>query len=262
MTSVADAPSDSCDEFPAVTLPRPVEVSKTGRNFRRPSSVVSARLHSSRSSHAFFLSDLLSGRLVQHGASDAHGSNLAAEEAFVLRSRDALLTDECEFVLGVTRNAVSLRHDFRCFAHRHIQAGILLLHPRIGGAVAHHHRDRFNAAAEDRVSAFLHDHVRGLHDRLQARVAESVHREAGRGDRQSGAKRRHACDVVPLRAMRLAAAEDHVLDYRRIELRHFAQDIGNAMTGEIIGTGHVERPAVCLRQRRAAAGDHDGFSHG
>ena len=48
ITSVADAPSESCDELPAVTLPLPLVVSKTGGSFASPSSVVSARLHSSR----------------------------------------------------------------------------------------------------------------------------------------------------------------------------------------------------------------------
>ena len=137
-----------------------------------------------------------------------------------------------------------------------------MLDPRIGGAVAHHHRDRFDAAADNGLGTLLHDHVRGLHDRLQPRVAESVHRQARRGDRQSGAKRRNPCDVVALRPMRLAASKDDVLYERWIELRHFAQDIGNAMAGEIIRTGHVEGPAVCLGQRRAAARNNDGLSHG
>ena len=46
--SVAEAPSDSCDEFPAVTVPCPLSLSKYGFRDRSPSKVVSERLHSSR----------------------------------------------------------------------------------------------------------------------------------------------------------------------------------------------------------------------
>ncbi len=85
MTSVADAPSDSCDELPAVTMPWPLFVSNTGGSFFSPSSVVSARLHSSRSTCAVFLADLLAGLLVENRARDVHRRELAGEEAVLLR---------------------------------------------------------------------------------------------------------------------------------------------------------------------------------
>ena len=44
--STADAPSENCEELPAVTLPPSLNA---GGSFLRPSSVVSGRLHSSRS---------------------------------------------------------------------------------------------------------------------------------------------------------------------------------------------------------------------
>ena len=47
ITSVADAPSESCDELPAVTLPAPLDGSKYGFTSASPSNVVSGRLHSS-----------------------------------------------------------------------------------------------------------------------------------------------------------------------------------------------------------------------
>jgi len=49
ITSVADAPSDNWEELPAVTVPWPLSVSKTGDNLASPSALVSGRLHSSRS---------------------------------------------------------------------------------------------------------------------------------------------------------------------------------------------------------------------
>jgi alkylation response protein AidB-like acyl-CoA dehydrogenase len=49
ISSVAEAPSESCDELPAVTEPWPLVGSKCGLSASRPSSVVSGRLHSSLS---------------------------------------------------------------------------------------------------------------------------------------------------------------------------------------------------------------------
>src|SRR5439155_654828 len=49
MSSVAEAPSESCEELPAVTVPWPLFGSKYGLSASSPSSVVSGRLHSSRS---------------------------------------------------------------------------------------------------------------------------------------------------------------------------------------------------------------------
>jgi hypothetical protein len=60
--------------------------------------------------------------------------------------------------------------------------------------------------------------------------------------------------------VRLAAAEDHVLDLRRGELRHLAQDVPDAVGGQVVRSRQVERPAMGLGQGRPAAGDHDGFS--
>src|ERR1051325_11711431 len=51
ITRHAEAPSESCDELPAVTEPWPLFVSNTGGSFSRPSSLVSGRLHSSLSTY-------------------------------------------------------------------------------------------------------------------------------------------------------------------------------------------------------------------
>jgi len=47
ITKVTDAPSDNCEEFPAVT--EPFSGSKTGFKDAKPSRVVSGLLHSSLS---------------------------------------------------------------------------------------------------------------------------------------------------------------------------------------------------------------------
>ena len=84
---------------------------------------------------------------------------------------------------------------------------------------------------------------------------------AGHRHRQPGADRRDARDVVPLRALGEAAAEDDVLDLGRIELRHFPQHVGDAVCGQVVGPGQVERTAKRLRQRRPRTGDDNGLAH-
>ena len=57
MSSVAEAPSESCEALPAVTVPWPLFGSKYGFSASKPSSVVSGRLHSSLSQQVLFLAD-------------------------------------------------------------------------------------------------------------------------------------------------------------------------------------------------------------
>jgi hypothetical protein len=67
---------------------------------------------------------------------------------------------------------------------------------------------------------------------------------------------------MPLGAMRLPAAEDDVLHLLGIELWHLAERVLDAVGGEVGRQRHVERAALRLRERRARAGDDDGFPHG
>ena len=68
ISSATDAPSESCDELPAVTVPWPLFGSKYGLSDRSPSIVVSGRLHSSVSIGVLFLADDLAGLLVENAA--------------------------------------------------------------------------------------------------------------------------------------------------------------------------------------------------
>ena len=94
ISSVAEAPSESCDELPAVTEPWPLVGSKCGLSASRPSSVVSGRLHSSLSATDFFLADHLIRLLVQHGLGHLDGRNLFVEKAFLLGAGGALLAEQ------------------------------------------------------------------------------------------------------------------------------------------------------------------------
>ena len=105
------------------------------------------------------------------------------------------------------------------------------------------------------------DHVRGLDDSLQTRIAEPIDRDARRGDRQAGPQRRDACDVVALGAVRLTAAQHDFFDLGWIQLRGFGEDVLDGVPGEIVGAREVERSAARLGQRRTTAGNDDGFAH-
>src|SRR3989454_10990188 len=69
-------------------------------------------------------------------------------------------------------------------------------------------RSRLDAAADHDVGAVVDDVVGRDRDRLEPRGAEAVHREATDAHREPGADRRDARDVVALRAVGLAAAEN------------------------------------------------------
>jgi len=79
---------------------------------------------------------------------------------------------------------------------------------------------------------------------------------------ESGANQRHTRHVAALRAVGLGAAENDVLDLGGIEPGDLAQDVLDAMSGQIVRPGHVERPAERLGERGARAGDDDSLSHG
>ena len=99
MTSVADAPSESCEELPAVTLPWPLVGSNTGGNFRQPverrvGPVALVGRHRHVSSPIF-----VAGLLVEHGARDVDRRELVVEEAFGLCPRRPLLAEQRVLVL-------------------------------------------------------------------------------------------------------------------------------------------------------------------
>jgi hypothetical protein len=73
-----------------------------------------------------------------------------------------------------------------------------------------------------------------------ARGAEAVDGGAGHARRAAGAEGSHPRDVVALRAVGLAAAQDHVLDFAFVELRDLAERVLDAVSGEVVRPGHVE----------------------
>ena len=100
MSSVAEAPSESWEEFPAVTEPWPLLGSKCGlerqQSFERGVGTVALVAVTAD----FFGADYFAGLLVEHGFGDFHGSDFAGEETFLLGAGGALLADQGVFVLG------------------------------------------------------------------------------------------------------------------------------------------------------------------
>src|SRR5262249_43399646 len=90
-----------------------------------------------------------------------------------------------------------------------------------------------------------------------ARAAEAVDGDARDRDRQAGAHRGKARDVLARGALGHGATEDHVLDLARLDagardrlLDHVAAEHGAA--------GGVERAAIGLTDRRAASRTNGG----
>ena len=185
----------------------------------------------------------VAGLFVEHGFGDFHGSDFAGEKAFLLGAGGALLADQRIFVLGAAADLVAFGDDLGGFSHHHVDAGIFLLERRAGIVIANDQADGFHAAADGGFGAFSNNLVRGHGDGLQPGGAEAVHGDGGRRNRETGEQRRHARDVVALHSVRLSAAENHVFDFGGIELRSLAQDVLDAMGGQIFGPRHVERAA-------------------
>jgi hypothetical protein len=75
---------------------------------------------------------------------------------------------------------------------------------------------------------------------LQTGRAKSIHGYRRNRHRQTCANRRDPSDVVTGHAVRLATAQDYVFNFSRIELRSLAQNVIEAMRGQVIGPREIE----------------------
>ncbi len=83
---------------------------------------------------------------------------------------------------------------------------------------------------------------------------------AGDRNRQPGADRRLAGDVVAGRALLQRGAEHDVLDLARIDAGA-AHRLGNDVAGQHLRLGVVEGAAIGLADRGPRGRDDDGFAH-
>ena len=265
-TSTAEAPSLMPDEFPAVT--EPPSGRNAGRSFASASRLVSARGCSSRATDdrvAAPLRDL-----------DRH--DLPVEPAGLDRRDRALLALEREGVLALAAHAPALGDVLRGLAHgiRVVALGQPRVHEapaerRVGelaraavpGALgleldvrgAGH---RLDAAADEDVAVADRDRVRRGVDRLEPRPAQPVDRQPAHLDREVGEQQGHPRDVAVVLAGLVGAAQDHVLDERRVDagaVDDRAQDDGR----EVVRADARERAAVAA-DRRADGLDDPGLA--
>src|SRR5271155_4670185 len=160
-----------------------------------------------------FFADDFASFLVEYAAGDLHGSDFGVEETLLLGASGALLAEEGVFVLSFAANFVALGDDFGGVAHDHVDAGHFFEQEGMRIIVAGEHGDAFHAAADGGVYSFVDDLVSGDGDRLQAAGAETIDGGAGYAGGEAGEHGGGAADVLALRAVGLAAAEDYVFDF-------------------------------------------------
>ena len=186
---MALAPSDICEALPAVTAALAavgIEIRlERQQAFERRVGPVALVL----GDRVLFLADDLAGLLVEDAARDLHRRQLFVEEALGLGPGRALLAGQRVFVLRLAADLVALGHDFGRVAHHHVDAGLVLLDPRVRLAAAAGDRgDALDAAADGHVDSFVDDLMRGQRDGLQARRAKAIDRGAGHASPASPAR--------------------------------------------------------------------------
>ena len=96
---------------------------------------------------------------------------------------------------------------------------------------------RLDAAADEHVAVADGDRVRRRVDRLEAGAAQPVDGQAADLDREAGQQQRHPRDVAVVLAGLVGAAEDDVLDERRVDAG--AVDDGRAATAAARSSGRT-----------------------
>ena len=164
----------------------------------------------------------------------AHRDDLAIEDPGLLRGHRTLLGALGVLVLLLTRDAVALRDVLGGQAHRdeRVRTAVVSLQPLVlvlgagcllRAVVA---RDELDARGDIGVALPGRDVVRCDADRVEARGAIARDgRARGLLAQLVAQQHRDAGDVVRLQALRLAAAGDHLLDARGVDIRVALQDL-------------------------------------
>ena len=211
---------------------------------------------------------------------DLDRDDLVVEPAGLDRGDRPPLALERERVLALAVDAVALGDVLRGLAHRVrvVHLGELrveeapaerrvleLARAAVPGAgrLGHHVRrpgHRFHAAADEHVAVADGDRVRGRVDRLQPGPAQPIDGQPADLDREAGQQHGHPRHVAVVLARLVRAAEDHVLDQRRVDAG--AVDDGpQHERGEVVRADARERPAVAA-DRRPDGLDDPGLANG
>ena len=255
MISTADAPSEICDELPAVIEPSSL---KAGLSLASVSVVVPSRMPSS-----------VRELLLRAVELDDDRDDLVLEATLVAGDRGALLALGAERVEVVAGQAVLLGDHLGADALRR-QAGVgVAVELRLREREAHALDDRcthrraghdLDAGGDDDVVCAGDDALRAEVHRLLARTALAV--DGGSGDRlgPTGGEHGVAADVERLLTDLHDAPHDHVVDEFGVEVVALLEGL------EHLGSEGGGMPVLELSVALAAGGadgvDDDGFGHG
>ena len=121
-------------------------------------------------------------------------------------------------------------------------------------------RHRFDAAGDKDVPVADCDRMGGRIDGLESAAAQPIHSQSGDLDGQAGQQQGHASDVAVVLAGLVGAAQDDVLDQRRIDPRSVDQSPDHRGR-QIVGPDGRERPAVAP-ERSPQRSDDPGLANG
>ena len=265
ISTAAAAPSDSCDELPAVTVPCPllrIGVQLDGQPFERGVGAVALVAIGARTSSSPILSPRL---LVEHGATHRASapSRPAKKPSRCARAMRCWLAERV-FILRPSRDAVPLRHDFRRVAHDHVDAGIVFRVPTGFGdlsrsiIVIDSTPPPTAASAPFQRSPCAPPGRSACSPELQKRFdrhCRSSHGHAPRAARQ----RARRCARQVRAAVRSRESRQRSPPHRAPGT--LPQRCADRMRRQLVRPGQIERSAARLGKRRARGGDDNGFSH-
>src|SRR5262249_14582589 len=196
------------------------------------------------------------------------GRQLTVEEAGVLRRDRSLLRALRVAVHVLAGDAEALGDVLRREAHRDVDVRdrVVAAHqPRVQLLcvlrVAGDLRRRLDAGRDEGVALAGLDRVERHPDRLQARRAEAVDGRSRDLLGKACEEHRAPGEIHPLLLLREAAADHHVHDLGRVELRHLLDRGADRERHEVVGAHVDERALVGSSDRRPRRVDDDGFGH-
>ena len=200
---------------------------------------------------------------LEHGG--GHRRDFLRHPTRFLGPRVALLALQGVHVLHFARHLVAAGDHFGGVAHGHEDVWLFLDEAlvRIGlaGGLPVAHGDGIHPAGHRHLGVAGSDLVGGDGDGLQAGGAETVDREARRGDGQARQHHRQPRQVAVLLAGVVGGADDDVFHFVRGDVRIPIQERVNEMRQHVIGSRQVEAAAEGLGQSSPHTVHHYDVSH-
>ncbi len=196
---------------------------------------------------------------IGHIFADRIRRDLGGELAARLGGERLAVTRQREGVLLLARHLPPRGDPFRGQPHAVGDAEVLVLGEHLGverePAEHRDHAHALGAGGDDDVGLAGADAVGGDRDRVQPGGAEAIDRHPRHAVRQPGEQQTDARDVHALFVLGHGAADDHVLDALRLDLRYLHQDTLQDVRQQRVGAGMPERAPRGLADRCARRGD-------